>query len=447
MQHMEQIQMIKDAIEAGLDRHETKRELISQGFETSHFDELYASALSELGVNEPTQKIPPYIAALRNDSGVSPVFVGSSLPVSMSILIQHGIRVASMRWRFLLFVSTLLFIPGLVYVLIQSFLPSLALFNLVLVLLNILISVLCWGAIIFMGAKGHEEVTRVHAFQWATGNLLSLLWVVLFLSFSVIGGLVFFILPGLAIMVASIFVFTVMAHENARGTHALMRSLDLVRGTFGATTLRMIALVLTVELPVWLLGIFIHAMLSSLMTLPFAFAAIVIQVALSLIGFSILARMYLVRKQVRPLFEYSTYTGMKWLYRLLFLVGVGVTMSLIIFFNGIAYISSFPALQQLVNFEIAPSHEGEDTRDRFNVGDVLARSRVETTAASAKIFGNRMIGDYTGACSDITVVEPVICRAINTSFVVYAPLAEGYHCVDATGFSGTVAYTAEYSCQ
>lgn len=81
-----------------------------------------------------------------------------------------------------------------------------------------------------------------------------------------------------------------------------------------------------------------------------------------------------------------------------------------------------------------------------NVSDRLVQSKVEATGASAHVFATRM-GSYDGVCDDITVVDPVECQGDKTSFIVFAELSSGfYHCVDNSGFSGTVTDRPTQSC-
>ena len=74
----------------------------------------------------------------------------------------------------------------------------------------------------------------------------------------------------------------------------------------------------------------------------------------------------------------------------------------------------------------------------LDLGESLVRTKVETTAASVKVYGGRL-GTYEGACDDISVVDPVICKEEGTAFVVFAPLSTGVvYCVDSTGEKGDV---------
>ncbi len=74
----------------------------------------------------------------------------------------------------------------------------------------------------------------------------------------------------------------------------------------------------------------------------------------------------------------------------------------------------------------------------MDLGESLVKTKVETTAASVKVYGGRL-GTYDGACEDVSVVDPVICKEDGTAFVVFAPLSTGVvYCVDSTGTKGDV---------
>lgn len=94
-----------------------------------------------------------------------------------------------------------------------------------------------------------------------------------------------------------------------------------------------------------------------------------------------------------------------------------------------------------------PSADEELTGGESAFTEVVVRSKVETTAASARLFGGRM-GSYDGVCEDISVVPPVECAGDDTFFMIYAILPkEGWYCVDNTGFKGVVARPSSTSCQ
>jgi hypothetical protein len=89
--------------------------------------------------------------------------------------------------------------------------------------------------------------------------------------------------------------------------------------------------------------------------------------------------------------------------------------------------------------------DGEDVGSR--VGETLIISKIETTAASAKLYRGRM-GFYDGVCEDITVVAPIVCKNSSDYFLMYAPLTPtSYYCADSNNFSGEVEEPKGNRCQ
>jgi hypothetical protein len=103
-----------------------------------------------------------------------------------------------------------------------------------------------------------------------------------------------------------------------------------------------------------------------------------------------------------------------------------------------------PADEEIQWGEEAPA-QGVTQSETFS--DSVLEAKVETTMASVKLFGGRM-GSYDGACDDITVVDPIVCRHSDRAYVVFAPLSIGqYYCVDAQGFKGNVRRPGDLACK
>jgi hypothetical protein len=150
----------------------------------------------------------------------------------------------------------------------------------------------------------------------------------------------------------------------------------------------------------------------------------------------------------KTLFDLSAYSRITWLYRFFFLVGLGA-----ICFSGYLHLQNIPTtsniLESLPIMNQIDSNwnfgEGEDIGSR--VSETLIISKVETTAASAKLYRGRM-GFYDGVCDDITVVAPIVCKNASEYFVMYAPLTpKSYYCADSQNFSGEVSQPLADSCQ
>ena len=137
--------------------------------------------------------------------------------------------------------------------------------------------------------------------------------------------------------------------------------------------------------------------------------------------------------------EHKAQIEKKWLRRFLTIVLVIGVLCGVVFFG----VKGLPSLlQNLPGDRVGQTEEGNTSP-----ADVLLLSKVESTAASAKLYRGRM-GFYDGVCKDITVVEPVVCKNTSEYFMIYAPLGSGgYYCTDSNNFSGEVSRPKSTRCQ
>ncbi len=79
----------------------------------------------------------------------------------------------------------------------------------------------------------------------------------------------------------------------------------------------------------------------------------------------------------------------------------------------------------------------------INFGDGVLKKKVDATVASAQIYRGRML-DYEGVCTDIAVVEPVMCKEKKETISIFTRLSDGsYYCVDEAGKVGTTPFSTE----
>lgn len=445
MEPNERTGILQAAILAGHDREEIKRELISHGLGTADFDAEYEALLAQLGQIEPVPKVPDFVSAARNDADRSYVLVPA---IPFPALLREGMYTAVRSWKTLLGIGFIGVLPALAMLLLGMLIHVPALAVLLVMFLSWIIHVLMFGMVLRLGIDNGEG-TFAGVFSWSLSHFMPLLWLCIFLFFVVLGGAVFLIVPGVFVLLCSVFAFIVFSRENARGGAALMRSLDLINGGFWQTVSRVGMLTLIFGLPMLILSFVSLSFSSSFATLPLTYVCAVASLALCAAGVGALTALYAERAQAKPLFDYSLYRGIKWIYRLLFIIGLGIAAIAIVANNWFALFLNAQIMKDLevLQQQELVNQDSEGERGGFNVGDFLIRSKVETTAASVKIFGAKM-GDYNGSCDDVTVVAPIECRANSKSFAVFAPLSGGgAYCVDASGFSGAVVVPAAFSCQ
>jgi hypothetical protein len=439
--------LIRKGAEEKLPKDSIRRELISQGFSTSGFDEAYQTILAELHVKEPVPEVPRAVAVSFSPVGTVEA-AELHLPSVVAVLKEGCIGVAR-RWKTLAIAGVIIGVWGFAYVSflvlpqVRGSIPE-GIFTTiaaVLPLLHLVISILVSGAVVYAttaaASSGFKE-----GFSWSFHSFFSILWIGLLALFVTIGGFIALVIPGLLLLFLNAFTLLAFVRERKKGMAALLRSYDLVRPHFLPVTLRLLAL-FAVTLFGYLLITFLAN--TSLFLPRGGILAYVITVfgEYLLLGFmlSALVPLYTSLAAAHPLFEYTKYRLMRTLYAIAAFIGL-LAFCAYIAFSGLSYLASSQYQYQLpaesplqLGTSTAPvSGEGSG----FSFADLLTQSKVESTAASARIYGTNM-GSYDGVCKDISVVDPVFCSASNDAYVIYAPLqAGGAYCTDSTGFSGTI---------
>lgn len=451
MEENESTQIIRTGVAADSAREDIKRELISHGLGTVGFAETYAAILKELGKKEPAPKVPDFVSVVSNkEYNVSPSTGSTELP-SIPKMLQTALTITVQSWQAVLTTSIILAFASFVPVLLATFITNIpVLLVLIITTLAYVVTFLAFGALFFVIAKNKERMTYEEAFRFAAGNFVALLWLHIFSALVVVGGSTLLIIPGVLILVYSIFAFLVFIHENATGSRALVRSFDLVQGAFVPLLIRTLCVVLIA----FLLGVLTYVLVGALIDSPLSIPATILGALTYTLAYAFafagLASLYEARRNAKPLFDLSSYSLLKWGYRLLFLIGVAVVTIILVVSNVIIVFLNSPLFSEFESVQTQNSQEFDEAateNEAFNVADFLMEQKVKATAVSAKISGGRM-GSYEGACNDIIVEEPVVCRSTGMEFVVYGPMVAGdIYCVDSTDFSGRVTLPNALSCQ
>jgi hypothetical protein len=257
------------------------------------------------------------------------------------------------------------------------------------------------------------------------------------------------VVPALAFAVFNVFSFISFVREDARGTGAIVRSIDLVRGAFFSVLGRMILIMLIFfGIGLVLGGVFAVLSVSPLLEAIGNIAASGVEMCVTAISIGAFVKLYEARVAARPLFDRSSYNGLTWLLRIMAVLGAVVAIGLFLFF--IQMVATFyDGLPQDEPIKWGEPTILKDAPEGFNFEDLVTKSNVETTAASATVYHGRM-GSYEGVCQDISVVDPIQCRQNGESFMIFAPVSTGeLYCIDNTSFSGTIPgiNTAQTSCQ
>lgn len=434
---MERKQYLIEQIKAGKDRESVRRELISAGESTSGLEEDYKQAVAELGVPEPKPAVPGYIAFSANPEVHQSTHM--VLP-SLGSLFSGSFSFALSKFKEVLLVSVLFTLPSL-FVFVPAHFISLPIVSIFL-MLSLFLFVVGAGAVMAVGVEGSNFSD---ALQWSISKFLSIFWLLLCGVLTAIGACIFFVIPMFFVLVHILFAPVSYIREDARGMRALIRSHDIAEGNLlkmAPHILAMLVLILAfVGIGSVLLLMAIPIISTFLFSITFVFVAI--------LTLNMRVRLYEAAVVEKTLFDLSSYGRITWLYRLFFLVGLLILcVSGYLHFKNVEttgnVFESLPMMDQIdTSWDFLG--EGEDIGSR--VSETLIISKVETTAASAKLYRGRM-GFYDGVCDDITVVAPIVCKNTSEYFLIYSALTPtSYYCADSNNFSGEVEHLKDDRCQ
>ena len=419
-------------IEENMPREGIRRELISHGISTDGFEAEYAELLQQAGKNEPAPEKPIAPPHMQEPSGAT---VPENVPLpGIGAMLGFGINVTKKKWKAITILAVISILPTLLFLLVPA--PA-ALLGVLLAFAAAFVSFLATTAILYIVIQHEESIRSTDALQWAFRHFFPIVWISILSTLITAAGLILFIIPALIFGIYNVFSFIAFVREDARGTRALLRSTDLVRGAFWGILGRIILLTLVF----FVIGIGMGIVLSFFEEVPVLAEAIyvattLLQMVLTAIGLGAFVTLYEARRKAKPLFDLTTYGALAWIYRLGSLLGVVLTI--IVSFAVGTYLSTF--ISQIQQDELLQWQEGtwEEDPEGLNFSDFLMQQKVAATAASANMYGGRM-GSYEGVCSDITIVDPIQCAETPETFAIFAPLSDGqYYCSDSTSFTGTI---------
>lgn len=151
----------------------------------------------------------------------------------------------------------------------------------------VLVSLLIQGwsqiALIYTLSNAHESVSILDAYKKTTSKLLSYWWVTILSTLIVLGGVAFFIIPGLIFAVWFALSRYVVVTESKTGIAALVRSHEYIKGQVGAIFWRFLCiavLVLVLSMAVSfvssaldsVVGVDVGKFMSTVLIIPFAAA-------------------------------------------------------------------------------------------------------------------------------------------------------------------------------
>lgn len=126
----------------------------------------------------------------------------------------------------------------------------------IFVLLGIVYMCTLAMALFVVTRKAGEEASLAAALAWLPRNILKLVFVYVLSGLVILGGLIFFIIPGIVVAIAITFAQYIYVVEGKSGMDALLRSRALVTGRFFTVASKVIAFVLLTFVPIIVLSIF-----------------------------------------------------------------------------------------------------------------------------------------------------------------------------------------------
>ncbi len=435
-------QFIREQLQAGQTHNDIWRELISQGYGANGFEQTYIELVKELGLDDPRLHIEEQVTAI-------PDYDGAPRPVpAVFELVKNSLASVFQNFAAVIAASVI----GYVLFLVLTFLPTtptatffgpvfLVVWSLALPL-SFLIFLITVVALFYMVQKAEYQANFINGLEWATQNLFSILWLVFLMSIIVaVGGAL--VVPGVLFLSYGMFAPFVLVRGSHNGLSAIVRSIDLVAGSFFKVTGRM--LVLFVLMFVWLSLFGIPAFILLGLQVP-ALAGIPAVLGLMsavVLKATFIKQLYVVQSNNKVLFDASLYRGVKWLLRLALLVGF-VAIGAGVWFSHqavIDYVNQYTTKEYQV-----PSGASESSR-QGGLGDTVLRTKVDEAYASGNYYHTRL-QSYDGVCTEAFVADAVKCVSGEESLLMFAQLGDGsYYCRDHTGFKGSVPkITSTASC-
>lgn len=344
----DKVRYIKECLQKGKNADDIKNEMNTNGMNTDDFDECYDAATK--GEGDSTLNIGA--ENMDSNSGLqSPVPPKDAPPLPT---VTQFVRLTFKRFLD----RSDLFLPA-IGVMAVSFLPILILIgyagfeffeteefdpssittaNLIvmvsLFLLGIvtvsLANILNGGALLYAFSRYGERPSYGESLSWSWKHIISLAWIGILASLTIITGMFLFIIPGLLIAVYVLFSKYLLATEERRGVDAMVRSTELIKGVFWGVIGRVFILALVVMVisgivstSIQLFGGFVPGEDGFPLPILIFLEAIgaVIQLLASWIVLAGIGLLLEYRRAAIPAFEASAHNGLRWTYRIMATIG------------------------------------------------------------------------------------------------------------------------------
>lgn len=232
-------------------RSEVDRLLAGSGWSKKEIDtatsELKLSELSPSQATEASPKALPGVGELlrgtfhilkAHTSTIYGVIAISNLSVFLPYITlkiaQASLGISTIAGPFDLFLSQ----KDTAHTLLVIYLPLLVIFTIIAPIMQILGSLALFHAV--MGSN--DNIGILDCYRRSVRQFFAYLWIFILLAFITLGGFTLFIIPGIIVMIWTSNTFYILASENIRGTHALVKSKYYAAGHSWGITGRLLVL-------------------------------------------------------------------------------------------------------------------------------------------------------------------------------------------------------------
>lgn len=399
----ELITAVKQRITAGQTKESIKTEVLAMGHAELVFESVYTLALHDL------EKLAM--------PGVTPS-VAAELPSAYELL-ENALSFVCKRLDIVL----LVLVPGLVFFAFsyagervaepQLLSGAIDAFSLI----AFLVYMMAIFSAMYMVSGEDKAVTYTEGLLWAKRNVFSIFWISILMLFVIAGGLALFIIPGVILSLTLYFSQYALILENQKGTAALARSRDLVRGRFVAVGLKLAAFTFYILAPVFL-AMVVVVVIATTQPALMKFSLVgeigmeIVSALITIIGIHAMSRLYRALVVGRPLTEVSKIrSGIYW-----FLA-----------FIGVAAIAALVAIAMY----FVPDLDEKIMGDSYSL-----QSEVQTMTTAATSYALDHNGSFAGVCDTLRTqavsADSVECNDSETQWSVLGMVGEERWCADTT---------------
>lgn len=269
-----------------------------------------------------------------------------------------------------------------------------------------------------MYIASHEETpTYTEGLTWVRRNILSLLGVSILLMLVVFGGFILLLIPGIILLVTLYFSQYALIIEGQKGVAALARSHALVKGRFFAIARKLLAFMLYLLLPIFLIAAAFEMISSSLPKLQkFALAGDIgtefVSALYTIVAAYAMSRLYRAMQVGRPLTDVTTTRKViYWVLALLGVAAIAAAVVITLFFQTLlpdAVIKNSSSLQL----------------------------EIQSTSLTAQLYALEHANSFEGVCDTlrpkITSADSVECNNNETAWAIMGLVGEERWCADTT---------------